>query len=83
MLPDLVGSLLNIDLSETVTRTACFNGVEDGSAAPYEDPDLYIMFENDVRVFVYGETPIGNAVPLRENEYVLVIPKDSFPERQS
>jgi hypothetical protein len=76
MLPDLIGSLLNIDLSETVTRTACFSFIEDGTVAPYENVDLYIRFDNNIRVFVYGEAPAGETAPLRENEYVLTVPAD-------
>lgn len=78
LLPNLIGQLLGIDLSETVTRTACLNGIFDDSVAPFENVDLYIRFENDVRVFVYGVEFIADiATPtLGENEYVLFILAD-------
>lgn len=44
LLPDIIGQLLGIDLSNTITRTACLNGIFDGNIAPYENIDLYIRY---------------------------------------
>jgi hypothetical protein len=78
LLPDLIGKLIGMDLSHTVTRTACLNGIFDGSVAPYENVDLYIRFENEVRIFIYGTMPTTEVVQLRENEFVLFILADSL-----
>lgn len=78
LLPDLVAKILDIDLSNTVTKTACLNGIHDGSTAPYDDVDLYIRFDNDIRVFVYGKEPINKISNLRENEYILCILTDNL-----
>jgi hypothetical protein len=78
LLPGLIGKLLGIDLSDTVTKTSCLNGIVDGSKDPLGDVDLYIRFENDVRIFIYGtEKPIENAA-LAENEYVLFVPGNNL-----
>lgn len=73
LLPELIGHLLGIDLSDTVTRTACLNGIFDGSMAPLENVDLYILFENNVRVFIFGEETTKDLTTLGENEYVLLV----------
>jgi len=78
LLPDLIGQLISIDLSSVVTKTACLNGIYDGSIAPYEDVDLYIRFENYIRVFIYGKIPENDNVILRENEHVLFVLGDSL-----
>ena len=78
LLPDLIAQLLSIDLSRVVTKTACLNGIVDGSTAPFKDIDLYIRFENDIRVFVYGTIQRNDNVTLRENEFVLYILGDSL-----
>lgn len=43
---------------------------------PFENADLYIRFENDVRVFIYGTMPTIEGIPLRENEFVIFILTD-------
>jgi hypothetical protein len=78
LLPDLIGELLNIDLSNTVAQTACFNGIHDGGVAPLEDVDLYIRFENDIRVYVYGTNSTTDAVTLQENEFIICVLTDSL-----
>jgi hypothetical protein len=78
LLSNLIGELFNIDLSSTVAQTACLNGIHDGSIAPFEDVDLYIRFENDVRVYVYGSRPTTKIVSLGENEFVLLVLSDSL-----
>lgn len=78
LLPDLIGKLLSIDLSDTVTRTACFNGIFDGSIAPFADVDLYIKFENNIIVYIYGEEHTTENVKLRENEYVIFVLTDNL-----
>lgn len=64
--------ILGIDLSDVSVVTACFNNVNDGSQPPYDDVDLYIKLNNDVRVFVYSKQQ-ENLVSLKENEYVVFL----------
>ena len=85
--PDLVSRLFDVDLSDAEVRTACLNGIFDGTEPPYGNVDLYIKFSNDVRVYVYGSVPkepslSGTELPLsgtergrelKDNEYVLVV----------
>jgi len=78
LLPDLIGKLLSVDLSDTVTRTACFNGILDGSVDPFADVDLYIKFENNIIVYIYGGEQIIENVKLRENEYVIFVLNDNL-----
>lgn len=68
----LVGNILGIDLSNVTVETACFNGVNDGSQPPYDNVDLYIKFNNDIKVFVYGRK-LEHLYELKDNEYVIFL----------
>lgn len=72
LLPDFLEGIINVDLSEASVITACFNGVNDGSTAPYNNVDLYIKFSNGIKIFVYGK-PIDCTAVLNADEYVLMI----------
>jgi AbrB family looped-hinge helix DNA binding protein len=76
--PDLISNLLNIDLSSAHVQTACLNGVLDGTEPPYNDVDLYIKFNNDVRVYVYGVIPNEPIRKVKDNEYVLIVLADNL-----
>jgi len=78
LLPDLIGQLLDIDLSDTVTRTACLNEIFDGTDDPYEDVDLYVRFQNDIRVFIYGNHRHKTNTQLGEKEYVIFLEADTL-----
>ena len=54
LLSSVLEKILGIDLSDVLIVTACFNGVNDGSDPPYVNVDLYIKFNNDIKVFVYA-----------------------------
>ncbi len=77
LLPSLLGNILGIDLSNITVDTACFNGVNDGSKPPYDKVDLYLKFNNDIKVFVYGRKP-KNLVDLKENEHVICLLADEI-----
>ncbi len=49
LLPSVLGKLLGIDLSDVSVITSCFNGVNDGSKPPYDNVDLYIKLNNDIK----------------------------------
>ena len=70
LLPSVLGKLLGIDLSDVSVITSCFNGVNDGSKPPYDNVDLYIKLNNDIKVFVYGKKQ-ERLTDLKENEYVI------------
>lgn len=72
LLPSVLAKLLSIDLTDDFVITACFNGVNDGSQPPYNDVDLYIKLNNDIKVFVYGRKP-QHLAELKENEYVVCL----------
>ena len=72
-LPELVGGLLDIDLSKANATTGCFGGMPEGEVAPYENVDFYIRFDSDIRVFVYGAVPCVELKLLGEDEYVLFV----------
>ena len=72
LLPSLLGNIIGIDLSNDVVNTACFNGVNDGSQPPYDNVDLYIKFNNDIKVFVCGRK-LEHPYELKENEYVIFL----------
>ncbi len=72
LLPSLIGSILGVDLSNVTVETACFNGVNDGSDPPYVNVDLYIKFNNDIKVFVYGRK-LEHLYELKDNEYVIFL----------
>lgn len=66
----IIGEIIGVDFSNTYMQTGCLNGIFDGTKPPFEDVDLYIKFDNDVRVFVYGS--VHQVVKeLKNNEYVL------------
>lgn len=77
LLPSVLEKLLGIDLSEISVVTACFNGVNDGSQSPYDNVDLYIKLNNDIKIFVYGRKQKYLA-ELKKNEYVIFLLSDSL-----
>lgn len=72
LLPSVLEKILGIDLIDISVITACFNGVNDGSQPPYNNVDLYIKLNNDIKVFVYGRKP-EHLAELKENEYVICL----------
>lgn len=72
LLPSVLEKILGVDLSDVSVITACFNGVNDGSQPPYNNVDLYIKLNNDIKVFVYGRKP-EHLAELKENEYVICL----------
>lgn len=71
--PDLMSRLLDVDLSSASVQTACLNGIFDGIKPPYNDVDLYIKFDNDIRVYVYGSIHNEQLREIEENEYILIV----------
>ncbi len=72
LLPSLIGSIVGFDLSNVTVETACFNGVNDGSKPPYDNVDLYIKLNNDIKVFVCGRK-LEHLYELKDNEYVIFL----------
>lgn len=72
LLPSALGKILGIDLTDVSIVTACFNGVNDGSKPPYDNVDLYIKLNNDIKVFVYGKKQ-EIFIDLKENEYAIFL----------
>ncbi len=72
LLPSVIGKILGIDLTDVSAVTACFNGVNDGSNAPYNNVDLYIKLNNGIKVFVYSRK-YETLANLKENEYVIFL----------
>lgn len=72
LLPSVLEKLLGIDLTDISVITACFNGINDDSQAPYDNVDLYIKLNNDIKVFVYGRKQ-EHLTELKENEYVIYL----------
>ena len=72
LLPSVLEKILGVDLSDVSVITACFNGVNDGSQPPYNNVDLYIKLNNNVKVFVYGRKQ-EHLTELKENEYVIYL----------
>ncbi len=72
LLPLVIGKMLDTDLTDVSIVTACFNGVNDGSKPPYDNVDLYIKLNNDIKVFVYGRKQ-EHLTDLKENEYVIFL----------
>ena len=72
LLPSVLEKLLGIDLTDVSVITACFNGINDDSQAPYDNVDLYIKLNNDIKVFVYGRKQ-EHLTELKENEYVIYL----------
>ena len=77
LLPSLIGSILGVDLSNVTVETACFNGVNDDSNPPYINVDLYIKFNNNIKVFVYSRQP-KNLIDLKENEHAIYLLADEI-----
>ncbi|MBQ8209199.1 MAG: hypothetical protein IJZ35_01260 [Clostridia bacterium] len=77
LLASVLEKLLGIDLTDDFVITACFNGVNDGSQPPYDNVDLYIKLNNDVKVFVYGRKH-EHLAELKENEYTVFVLNDSL-----
>lgn len=77
LLPSLIGNILGVDLSNVTVETACFNGVNDGSQPPYDNVDLYIKFNNDIKVFVYGKK-LEHLDESKENKYVICLLADKI-----
>jgi hypothetical protein len=78
LLPDLLGRILNIDLSETLVKTGCFNGIFDDTKPPYDNVDFFVRFDNDVRVYIYGSITDKEKKELNNNEYILFILSDAL-----
>ena len=72
LLPSVIEKMIDIDLTDVLVITACFNGVNDGSKPPYDNVDLYIKLNNDIKVFVYSRKP-EHLAELKENEYVICL----------
>ena len=72
LLPSVLEKKLGIDLTDVSVVTACFNGVNDGNRPPYDNVDLYIKFNNGIKVFVYGRKQ-EHLTELKENEYVIYL----------
>ena len=72
LLPANLEKILGVSLSGVSVVTACFNGVNDNSQPPYDNVDLYIKLNNDIKVFVYGRNQ-EDVVELKENEYVICL----------
>lgn len=70
LLPSVIGRMIDIDLTDVLVVTACFNGDNDGSKPPYDNVDLYIKLNNGIKVFVYGKKQ-ERITDLKENEYVI------------
>ena len=77
LLPSALEKILDIDLTDVSVVTACFNGVNDGSKPPYDNVDLYIKLNNDIKVFVCGRNQ-EDIVELKENEYVICLIADEI-----
>ena len=77
LLPSALEKILDIDLTDVSVVTACFNGVNDGSKPPYDNVDLYIKLNNDIKIFVYGRNQ-EYVVELKENEYVVCLVADEI-----
>ena len=77
LLPSLIGNILGVDLSNVTVETACFNGVNDDSNPPYVNVDLYIKFNNDIKVFVYGKK-LEHLDESKENKYVICLLADKI-----
>lgn len=72
LLPSILEKILGVYLSDVSVITACFNGINDDSQAPYDNVDLYIKLNNDIKVFVYGRKQ-EHRTELKENEYVIYL----------
>ncbi len=72
LLPSFLEKILGIDLTDVSVITACFNGLNDGSKPPYDNVDLYIKLNNNIKVFVYGRKQ-EHLTKLKENEYVIYL----------
>ena len=70
LLPSILERILGVYLSDVSVITACFNGANDGSKPPYDNVDLYIKLNNEIKVFVYGRKQ-EQLTELKENEYVI------------
>jgi hypothetical protein len=77
LLPNLLGQLLNIDLSDTTVPTGCFNGIFDGTESLSQEVDFYIRCQNGIRIYVYGSIP-NEEKELKYNEYVLIVLSDDL-----
>ena len=77
LLPSVIGKMLALDLTDVSVDTACFNGVNDGSKPPYDNVDLYIKLNNEIKVFVYGRK-LERLDELKENEYVICLLADEI-----
>jgi len=78
LLPDLIGQLLDIDLSSTTVASGCFNGIFDGTEPPYNDVDFYMKLSNDLKIFIYGSRRDHIENELEDNEYVVFIITDNL-----
>lgn len=76
----ILGKIIGIDFSGTSIITGCFSGINDGSAAPYGNPDLYCKWDDGKRVYVYGTIVQGGLSVLKENEQVLFALSDTITD---
>lgn len=74
----LIGEIIGVDFSGASILTGCFNGKNNGIAAPYGTPDLYCKWDNGIHVHVYGTLPKSNFTALQPNEYVLFALSDQI-----
>jgi len=77
LFPSILGKLLGVDLADAFVTTACFNGVNDDTLAPYGDVDFYVKLSNGIKVFVYGKRQM-ESVTLKENEFVIFVNSDTI-----
>lgn len=71
-LPDKIGDILNMNLSSAKAVTGCFN-VSSIDDCPYENTDFYILFDNGIKIYIYGSIPNKPLVHLNSNQYVVFI----------
>ncbi len=79
LLPAILEKIIGLDLSDTAVVTACFNGVNDNTSPPYNNVDLYIKLNGDIKVFVYGRN-MADTVKLKENEYAVFVLADEITD---
>ena len=78
VLPNLIGKLIGVDLSDYKAETGCFNGVNDEAKAPFDDVDFYLRFDNGIHVFIYGSKRGKEEPPLEANEYAVFVLSDDL-----
>ena len=76
-LPKIISEILKLDLTYAKVKTACFNQI-DRTDYPYKHTDFYILFNNGVNVYIYGDIPKENCVSLKSNQYAVFILGDTL-----